>query len=151
MSFIDRFIYYNEEHMKEIFITLTSILLALFVGIYFLSGLIHVRKGEIAILTKMGKYVKTLDEGWHYAIPPVFDDWRHLSLSDTKFSVNLADGRIISFLGKVVDYPLFYKSKGNYSDSIRLWLQAGADLEQIKEQLPSIGMVVNGSLEITEQ
>lgn len=68
--------------------TLLVILIALVcLGIYFLTGLFRVKKGEALIMLGHKGKTKVYEEGWHYCLPFLYFPWRkiHSGIDDIAY------------------------------------------------------------------
>jgi hypothetical protein len=73
---------------------LTMVLILVFcLLLFFLSGLIHVKKNHLIVVGKHARYQSLLAEGWHYRLPFLYEVSAPYPVNPESFLISLKGGR----------------------------------------------------------
>jgi hypothetical protein len=89
------------------FVIVCAVVIVLALAVFFLTGLVYVKKGEVVYLSRHGLYKKKLASGWHYVWPFSYRVSSGYGSGSYLFSLRLEKGRKLTFTAKIVDSAAF--------------------------------------------
>jgi hypothetical protein len=131
------------------FIIILVSLFALFVSAFFLTGLYHVRKGERLILEKKGHYLKTIEAGFHYFLPILYEGWATYQEASATYIIKSGKAKVV-FVGELSDPEAYFEHGKTAKKIVRESLKKkGDDVTlslQIKDELNAHGWQIGSVL-----
>jgi hypothetical protein len=132
---------------RYLLLSIGLILVALLV--FFLTGLTHLKKDQVAFVYHHKEMKRTLMPGWHYVCPCIYkESKKYVYNKDYKHVIHTPDHKNIYVVGKVLDPKTFDEAKPNLKDiCLSLYAQSEgqpSSLEgMIKTGLETIGFQVS--------
>ncbi len=78
------------------------------VGVIFLTGIYHVRKGRVYIMEKYNEFYKLLEPGWYYFAPLVYRRRAWYPTTDQVRTYKLDNGNTINLYYRIKDVCLYH-------------------------------------------
>lgn len=98
------------DSQAKFILTMVLILVAGII-VFFLTGVLHVKKNQVVVVAQKGKPLVFLSKGWHYRLPWLFRVSPNYPLTPTRFSFRLSSRRKIQGLYQVSDPALYFVSQ----------------------------------------
>lgn len=100
-------------------------------AIFFLTGLMYVKKGKVAYLKKGHKVVKTLNGGFHYGLPLFYSRTRSYVLNEGRhYRVKTKDRAHIKVEGNVIDPKALESASPKLKTIVKMLYDPKKSLEQ---------------------
>lgn len=94
---------------KTRFLLIMISLLVIAIIVFFLTGLVRVKKGHIVIVSRKGKFLKALGKGTHYYLPLFYQVSNPLPETDKNMRIKLKDGHVLFFDYHINDPKKYYE------------------------------------------
>ena len=123
------------DSRTRFFIILVA-LLTLFLALFFLSGVLYVRKNHRVVIAKRGHYFRSVSAGWYYFLPWLYQIQNPLATEKAIYRFRNARYEI-EWQGVVADARLYFERDNSYRKTLRNVLQKNLSKEDLSLQILS--------------
>ncbi len=127
-------------YLIAILVTVGVVILG--IGVIFLTGIYHVRKGRVYIMEKYNEFYKTLEPGWYYFMPLIYHRRAWYPTTDQVRTYKLENGNTINLYYRIIDVVKYHYGQIKIYDKLMQIVDTNESVndEVFKEGFNEIGI-----------